>query len=211
MAARGRPRRVGAAFSVDLLRHADRAADVGRRVASVRTGPQRTGGRPGRGAVDRALAAVRLLCPGSPHVHAVDLPGAAGRVRAAAGDGGRRLAAEGRRTADEGRRTKDEGPPKRFVFRHSSFVRQMVVPLRHRFRRPALHPLLRRLPAAGLRGVFRHRLAGCSGAGQALLADAGRFCRWLPEHRAPLSALAAGDAQPVRGGSFLLARRAQDQ
>ena len=115
----GRPGRVGAAFSVGLLRHADRAADVGRRVASVRPGPQRTGGRPGRGAVDRALAAVRLLRPGSAHVHAVDLPGAAGRVRAAAGDGGRRLAAkdEGRR-----RRTKDEGRRTANTFRLSSFV-----------------------------------------------------------------------------------------
>ena len=50
-----------------------------------------------------------------------------------------------RATADagwqtEGRRTKGEGPPKRFVFRHSSFVRQMVVPLHHRFRTPCSTP-----------------------------------------------------------------------
>ena len=46
MAAFGRPGRVGAAFSVGLLRHADRAADVGRRFASVRPGPQRDGWPP---------------------------------------------------------------------------------------------------------------------------------------------------------------------
>ena len=70
------------------------------------------------------------------------------------------------RTKDEGRRTK--APSRRFVFRHSSFVRQMVVPLRHRVRRPALHPLLRRVPAAGLRRLFRHRLAGCVWRGAGL-------------------------------------------
>ena len=115
-----------------------------------------------------------------------------------------------RATKDEGRRTKARDAL-RFVLRLSSFVRQMVVRLHHRFRRPALHPLLRRLSAGRLRRLFRHRLADCFGAGQALLADAGRFCRCLPGHRAPLSALAAGDAQPVRGGPLLLAGRAQDQ
>ena len=76
--------------------------------ATVRPGPQRAGGRPRRGAVDCALAAVRLLRPGSAHVHAVDLPGAAGRVRAAQGDGGRGI--------------RDEGTI--IVFRLSSFVRK---------------------------------------------------------------------------------------
>ena len=46
------------------------------------------------------VAAVRLLRPGSPHVHAVDLPGAAGRVRAAQSDDGPGISEDDGRTKD---------------------------------------------------------------------------------------------------------------
>ena len=58
----------------------------------------------------------------------------------------------------------------------------MVASLCHRVRRPALHPLLRRVSVAGVRRLLHDRLVGFVGAGQASLADAGRFCRCLPEH-----------------------------
>ena len=121
----------------------------------------------------------------------------------------RATADAGRQTKDEGRRTKDRQDVSSFVLRLSSVkwwflfvIASAALLYTHYF---GVFLLL----AYGV--CFAIGWLVASGAGQASLADAGRFCRWLPEHRAPLSALAAGDAQPVRGGSLVLAGRAQDQ
>ena len=75
-------------FPVRLLRRVDRAAALGIGAAAVRAGGP--AGAP-RGLVAALLAAVspalRVLCPGSAHVHPARLPGRSGRLRAAAGRG----------------------------------------------------------------------------------------------------------------------------
>ena len=201
MDAAGRAGRMGAAVSIGVLRHTDRTADVGRGSAPVRARPQRANGRAGRWAADCALAAVRLLRPGSAHVYTVDVPGFAGWVRAAQGD-------DGGTTMDDGRWTIIVGAV--IVYGPWSIV-CLVAALCRSFRSLALHPLLRRISFSGVRRLFHHRLAGFAGAGRASLADAGPICPLQSEHPAALPALAAGDAQPLRGRSLLLAGRVQDR
>ena len=121
----------------------------------------------------------------------------------------RATADTGWQTKDEGRRAKDRQNVSSFVIRLSSvkwwflFITASAALLYTHYFGVFL------LIAYGV--CFAIGWLVAMALGWASLAEAGCFCAELPEHRTPLSALAAGNAQPVRGGPLVLAGRAQDQ
>ncbi len=229
--AAGGAERVGAAVPVDVFRRAHGGAALGRGPAVVRAERRRALGRRQRRIAGCALAAARLLRPGSADVHAADGVGGVGGVCAVAGDGGWTI-------AQHPCGTNDGRPKSALIFDPSSFVTRMVGRLCAGRRCHALHALLRHLPAAGVWNLLAGRLAHCTapqprgchaepvhGSRPATANDQrsisggcawgrpfariGGFFGFCPCDRCALSSVVARAAQPVSGGSFLLAGRAQ--